>query len=506
MERNIFFTIGVTVSILFLNGCTESIVSPPADEISTEKGDWLQNSLVYVEVTAYAYEQFQPWKTPDLTTRSGFGTATGPYEILTTAWNVSDAAFVKLRRHGKNEFLTANVEVVDYESNLCLLTVDPNSAGGPFVPVEFHNIYNDGADLMSYWLSDDGQVKTGRGYLDRAEVLPSTVSYTRFLNWIAGNTGKSSGRGRLYTLGETAIGIACWANTENGETGLIPSETINSFLLDAREGEYVGFAAEGFECNVLRNPDLRRFLKIPPEMSNGIYVRKVYTLGTGSQELHIDDVILSIDGMEIDATGQFKHDVYGQIAYHHLFSMHRSGDRIPVTVWRNGQRLDLDLKAVNFDASEMLIPYYEYDISPEYIVTGGYIFQKLTKNYLSMWGDDWSGKVPPHLYHYYRQAMFIPTNERKDIVLLSYVFPHQINLGYHSLGRLVVKECNGIPITRLSDILVAMETSSQESFHTFTFEQDYPTVVIPKDQLELANTQISALYGIERLSRIHNTD
>ncbi|MBN1124468.1 MAG: hypothetical protein JXA82_05630 [Sedimentisphaerales bacterium] len=505
MEIKSYISVIIAAFCLSQSGCVESL-SSSTKEINTEKEELLQNSLVYVEVTAYSYEQFQPWKTPDLTTRTGFGTAVGPYQILTTAWNVADAAFVKLRRHGKNEFITATVKVVDYESNLCLLNVDPNSAGDPFDPVIFDKEYSEGADLMAYWLSDDGQVKTGRGYLDRAEVTSSTVSYARFLNFIAGNTGKSSGRGRLYTLDDKAIGIACWANTDNGESGLIPSETINAFLEDSYDDLYLGFAAEGFEGNILINPHLRHYLKIPPEISNGIYVSKVYNLGSGSKELQSEDVILSIDGHKIDATGQFDHELYGRIAYHYLFSIHQSGELIPITVWRTGREIQLTVQALNFKASEMLIPYYEYDISPEYIVIGGYIFQKLTRNYLSMWGEDWSGKVPPHLYHYYRQAMFNPSEDRKDIVLLSYVFPHQINLGYHSLGRLVVKECNGTPIRQLSDILLAIKTAKPGLYHTFSFEQDNPTIIIPRDSLDLANTQISALYGVEQLSRIHNTD
>jgi len=489
----------VTPLLLATAGCLES---ERGDNAAPDEARILEPSLVYLDVTAYSYEPFQPWKQPDLAQWTGYGAAVGPYQVLTTAWNVRDAAFVKVRRHGQNAFITAEIDVVDYESNLCLLSLDPNSAGAPLVPLTFSDNYEEGADVTAYWLSGAGQVQTARGQLDRAEVQNSTVSYTRSLQLIAKETGKDSGRGRLFMVGGEPVGLACWADNNTGETGLIPGETILAFLADAADGEYAGFAAEGFEAQVLRDPVLRRYLEMPDDLTDGIYVSKVYTLGTGAEKLKPGDVLLAINDQPIDAGGQFAHPVYRQLTYHYLLTRLHAGDPVRLSVWRDGRRMEMETQARNFSADEMLVPFYEHGYAPQYIITAGYVFQKLTRPYLTMWGDDWTGQVPPHLYQYYRNSMFSPTDERQDIVLLSRILPHPVNIGYHGLGMMVVKTINGRPIRSLADVQEVLQQSNPTGLDVVEFEEHRPTVVIPRDRLSEVNAQIAQIYGVDSLQRI----
>ena len=62
MKRISIFCVFIAVFCLLLCGCIDSLQTSPATDISTDMEETLQKSLVYVEVTAYAYEQFQPWK------------------------------------------------------------------------------------------------------------------------------------------------------------------------------------------------------------------------------------------------------------------------------------------------------------------------------------------------------------------------------------------------------------------------------------------------------------
>ena len=149
------------------------------------------------------------------------------------------------------------------------------------------------------------------------------------------------------------------------------------------------------------------------------------------------------------------------------------------------------------------MPYYRYDSKPEYIVTGGFVIQKLTRDYLRIWGEDFSGNVPPHLYQYYRNHAFAPTDERREIVVLTYVLPAEISLGYHGLGRLVISRFNGMAITRLADIVAAKALNPDSPFDIIEFEQDSPTVVIPRAELAAADAMITRTYGISELSRVN---
>jgi hypothetical protein len=486
--------------LVFAIICHIVALAAAADITQVDLTEAMKESLVFLNVSAYSYEQFQPWKPADLANKYGYGCAVGPYQVLTTSWTVSDAAFIKARRYGRNEFIPATVKVVDYECNLALLELDEDTAGAPLVPVKFLPDYKEGTQLTSYWLSSGGHLTTGRGFLDRAQVRKSTTSYASFLNYIVSNTSRETDRGQVYCDGEKAIGIACWSS-EN-ESGLLGAVTINKFLEQALLGEYKGFGAVGFATRTLLDPTMRSFLRLPENLKHGVYVSNVYKLGTGSKALKQDDVILAIDGEVLNPYGRFLHPDFDRISFHHLITGHKVGENVTLEIFRDGQKQTFDVLAQNFNVSDMLVPYYEFDKAPEYFVTGGFVFQKLTRRYLEMWGDEFGGKVPPHLYQYYRDNMFKPTKERKNIVVLSYVLPHNINLGYQRLGRIVVSKFNGMEVSEIPDILEAKTLNSESRFDVVEFEMDYPNVVIARDELPTADMMISRLYGIRELKRI----
>ena len=418
----------------------------------------MKESLVHLSISAYAYEVTQPWKHRDPWENTGYACAVGEYEVLTTAWNVAEAAFIKVRIYGQNEFVPAKIKICDYETNMCLLELDKEAMDKPLVQLKFYEKYEKGAEVQSYWLSSGGHLTMGRGYLDRAEVNRATASFAEGLEYIIGNTSHTQARARVYCIDDKAIGIASWSNDGNKETGLIPAERINRFLKDAHDGQYDGVGVAGFRMKDLIDPAMRGYLKMPTDIKHGVYVSKVYTLGTGSDVLKKGDVILAVDGNSINPYGRYLHKDYDRIALEHIISSHQAGEEITFTVFRDGKKTDLTAEAKNFKADDMLVPFYGYDKQPEYIVTAGFVFQKLTRNYLMQWGGDWQGKVPPHLNHYYRDMSFMPNDERRDIVILSFVLPDDVNQGYHRLGRIVVSKFNGMEIRSIGDILTAKVT------------------------------------------------
>jgi hypothetical protein len=490
-------------TLVFVGFCCACLVLQfglGADDTPVDLTEAMKESLVYLDVATYSYERFQPWKPADIIDKNGYGCAVGPYEVLTTAWTVSDAAFIKVRRYAQNEFIPAGVKVVDYECNLAVLELEKDAAAEPLVPIKFHADYNEGNQLTCYWLSSGGHLTTGRGFLDRAQVRKSTVSYANFLNYIVSNTSRETNRGQVYCDGDKAVGIACWH--DDNEAGLISAVTINKFLTQAARDEYKGFGAVGFATENLLDPAMRSFLKMPADLKHGVYVNKVYNLGTGIDVLKKNDVILSIDDQTLNPYGRYLHPEFDRISFHHLITNHQADDTVKFEIWRDGTEQTIEVKAKNFKAEQMLVPYYEYDSAPEYIVTGGFVLQQLTRDYLQMWGDEFAGKVPPHLYHYYHDMTFKPTDERKSIVILSYVLPHDINLGYQGLGRVVVSKFNGMTISDMSDILKAKKLNPDSKFDVIEFEMDYPTVVIDRSELAEADITIAARYGIRQPARI----
>ena len=470
----------------------------------------MKGSIVYLEISSYGYDQIRPWKNTEVQQKSGVGCATGPYQVITPAWNLTDAKLIQAKVSGQNEYIPATIKTIDYEMDLALLELEPNAMKKPLKPIRFEDKFQRGAKLNYYWLNANGEITTGQGYMDRAEMARSTVSYEYFLNLIVTNTSQETGIGQLYCEVSMPIGIACW-NDGTNKAGLVPAAIINNFLARAKDGNYPGVPAVGFTTESLLDPTTRAYLKMPATMKNGVQVASVYNIGTGSpstslgtgDSLKAGDVILTIDSKEIDAYGKFQYPAYDRIMFHHLITSHKIGDDIVFDIWRDGGKQQLRVQAKNFDVGEMLVPYYEYGHQPEYVVTGGFVFQKLTRSYLANWGKDWDGKVTPHLLHYLRDMAFKPTAQRREIVILSYVLPAQINLGYTDLSQLVVSKFNGMPISRISDIVKAQKLNPGAKYDVVEFELDNPTVVIPRQQLPQADAMLATSYGIRKLVNVN---
>ena len=492
--------------MIFVSIMLGAVIAPCSQPITAERRqtdvtEAMRQSIVYLETSFYGYEQDQPWRHKNLTDDWACGCAVGEYEVLTTAWAVANLAYVKALRYGQNEFVGAKIKVVDYESNLCLIELDPNAVSEPLKPLVFTEDYRKGAEVDFYWLSSDNRLYNGRGYLDRAMVRKTNTSYEQRLHYLAADTSHRTGAGQVYCVDSEPIGIACWSNERN-EARLVPAETINRFLAAVGRGGYEGFGSVGFASSELLDPSMRSFLTMPASLKIGAYVTEVYNLGTGSDVLEQADVILAINGNELNSYGQFIHPKYELLNFHDLITSKTVGEKVLFDLWRNGEKIQIRSEVKNFKASEMLVPYHEYDKQPEYIITGGFILQKLTREYLSQWGEDWAGKVSPQLYHYYRYLSFKPTDERSDIVILSYVLPTNINIGYNKLGQIVVKKYNGMTIRSIKDILTAQKLNPESRYDVIEFEMDNPAVVIPREQLPAADMFIQRNYGIQKLLNV----
>ena len=228
----------------------------------------------------------------------------------------------------------------------------------------------------------------------------------------------------------------------------------------------------------------------------------VYTLGTGADVLKEADVILAVDGVAIDAHGRYDHPVFRKLVYRHLIATKKVGDPVRFDLWRGGEKISVTAKAASIKASDMLVPYYEFDRRPEYVVLGGFVLQKLTRPYFLAWGSSWRGRVAPLLTRYWRNEAFKPRPERRDIVFLSYVIPVPANIGYQDLRQLVVKTINGKRITCMEDIAQARRLNPDSPFDVIEFENANPTVVIPRAEEARTAMAVRLRYGVRELEHV----
>lgn len=486
----------------------KTLQSPsPAPTQTTKNSDIsaeLADSLIYLDVSTYLYDQIRPWRQPDTVQDAAFAIAVDHHSVLTTAWAVADAALIKARRYAKNEFIPVKIKVIDYQANLCLLELNPEYLDKPLKPVKFDEIFPKGKPVSSYWLSAGGHINNARAYLDKAEMHHSNISYNDILNFTISSASQTHGIGETYFHNKKAIGICCWNSDTDKTARIIPAESINRFLAEAAKPNYKGFGTADFSVATLIDPTVRNYLGMDPGIKHGTYVSDVGNLATGSKTLQQGDVILSINGNTINPYGRFNHKVFERLNLQYIINSSPIGSSLDCTIWRDNENKKIKLPVKKALSEDMLVPAYLFDKKPQYIVTGGYVFQHLTLNYLQYFGKDWQGKVPPHLYHYYRNKAFKPDEQREKIVILSYVLPADINMGYQKLRMLVVDTVNDRKIKNLEDMADALNHYSEDGYIKIEFEQSSPTLVIDTDLLNQSNYIVSTLYGIQNLQRISN--
>ncbi len=462
------------------------------------KKDEVKDSLAYITVYSQAYNQYMPWKKKNVVRNTYYGCAVSSSQILTTAEALIDSTFIKIKLNSSNEYLSAKIKSLDYSLNLALLEIDKGQDYKPLTPVVFGD-YKEGAQLRSYWLNSRSEVITGRGYMDRALVSKSSCSHTRNLTYVVANASQETGWGEIFYDQDKAVGIASWFDGDSKESGVIPAETIKIFLEESKKESYHGFGMIGFKAEKLIDPARRRFLSLPDDETNGVYISSLRNIGTGAEELKVNDCIVAIDNHTINAYGKFKHPLYGELNYEYLITSKPIGEKINFEIYRNGKKQSLEVECKNFKVEDMLVPYYQRSKQPKFIIRGGFVFEQLTRPYLKLWGSDWRGSVSPYLLDIYKRLSFKPTPERKEVIILSQVIPDDINVGYQQLAGLVVSKINNKNIGSMDDVFDALNGDSIDGFDIVEFELDYPTIVIDRAKAAIADMNISQRYRIPQM-------
>jgi hypothetical protein len=270
---------------------------------------------------------------------------------------------------------------------------------------------------------------------------------------------------------------------------------LRQFLADAGSPTYRGFARAGIAWQDLTNPALRAYLGLRDDES-GVRLTRVLPHGSGARVLEPGDVLLEVAGQKLDPTGQFEHPAYGKLLFPLLITDGaRPGDTLRFRILRNGERRDVDVLLKRMPAEEDKVPPYVLGRGPDYVVSGGLVFQELSVPYLSTWGD-WNRRAPTRLLVAYDREGAEPTAEAPRLVLLSSVLPDPSNLGYQDLRDLLVTSVNGVPIGSLADLRRAF-AEPKGAFHVVEFlpGQGPTRIVLDVVEAEAAAARIRNLYG-----------
>jgi hypothetical protein len=468
---------------------------PAAEGNGMRNGEW-DRSLVTLEVARNQFDYSQPWiRKPRRLKKTGL--VVEGREILTTADQLQDRTMIRLQKGGRGRWWIGEIAWIDYHANLALLKVSEADFWKDLKPVEWgKGAPQDGNLQILRW--NEGTLENRRAEFSRFNVRESPLSPLSRAMLECTSEIQNAGWGEPVVAGTRVAGIL---SGQDGRTcTAMPASFLTTVLTARRNGSYKGFGYFHFYWQQAENPTLLASLKLPGE-PRGVVVDLVPRRPDGAEEtIRPKDIILKIDGFNLDIQGDYTDPEFGEVMLENLPSRGKwAGEEMKLEIWRDGKPMDIAYRLPKFEYTNSLVPLASYDQEPEYLVVGGLLFQPLTSSFLQSWGPEWKRRAPFRLSYYSEQQ---PTPERPALVILSQVMPDPFNIGYQDQRYLVVDKVNGQPISRLADLQKALQ-KPVDGYHIIDFvrSDSLNRMVIDAGDAETqATARVVKRYGITKPS------
>jgi hypothetical protein len=460
-----------------------------ADDSSSGAFNW-DNAIIHIESTSKEYNYIQPWARSERKSYKS-GVVVEGHQIITTADGLSDQTLIRFKKEGGGLFSLGRVVWIDYQANLASLTTDEKDFWTGLQAAKLADpVPISGPVRILCWRDD--QLENRQGEIDQITVDNSVLSFVSVPSLKIDSTINGVGYGEAVTVGDKLIGLAC---LQGGDAvTAIPSSFIASILKARADKTYTGLGYFDFTWDPAENPLNLDYLKLPGP-TRGVIVKETGLKPGVASIVKPQDVILNIDGFDIDAQGNYHDPQYKKLCLENLSSRGKwAGMDCKMKIWRDGKEMDIVYKLPKAEFSDNLVPYQSFDQDPEYVMTGGFVFVPLTEAYLRSWGPNWRQRAPFRL-SYYDMDKVRP--DRPERVVLSQVLPNEVNIGYEGLRNAVLDEVNGVKIKQISDLVTALK-SPVNGFDVFKFAPGEPIqlAVLDATQVDQANEQIMARYHI----------
>lgn len=453
----------------------------------------LRASVVTLRITGQEWNWKTPWSKQSPWSRTVTGLVVSGPRILVATPSIGNHLLLEAQKMGEDLRTPARLVLSDPEGPLALLAVDDPTFWKGLTPLPLADAAPaEGEITVNRWLRS-GQFESSRATLRQVRGNRHGLSRTTLLTLEVSSSLDGAGDSEVLAKDGAVVGLA---TSKQGETlQALAAPVLRQFVAEAASPSYRGFARAGIAWQDLTNPALRAHLGLR-DGETGVRLTRVLPHGSGAGVLEPGDVVLEVAGRKLDPTGQFEHPVYGKLLFPLLLTDGaRPGDTLRFKILRAGERHDVDVVLKRMRSEDDKVPPYILGRGPDYLVSGGLVFQELSVPYLSTWGD-WMRRGPTRLLVAYDREGAEPTPEAPRIVLLSSVLPDPCNLGYQDLRDLIVTSVNGVRIGRLEDARRAFAQPAG-GFHVVEFlpGQGPTRIVLDVAEVNAGAERIRALYG-----------
>ena len=447
----------------------------------------LRGCLVRLHVTSQSYERTEPWKLGSEYTRTYRGVVIEPGVILCKASAVANQRMIEVSIANSARRYPATLRHVDKRIGLALVEFDDETLTQELAPVPLGEPVKLDDEFEIYQLGRDNIPERYDARVVRA------IAGSTGLNLQLKTTCSDTGDGQIALKDGKLVGLLTSTFTSRQQGTLLSLETIKQYLSDFGDDAYNGRPGPGFWTQQLLREDLRTYHGLK-EDQHGLAVSRVVPGRTGDGALQADDVILEIDGYDIDDEGKFVHETHGRLSSSYLMSGRRyAGDTIKLKVLRKGEVKDVDLELKGQKPGEKRVPDGYAEGRPQFMVVGGLVLLELTSS--SGISRSPGGVI---LRRFRDRANWDSPSKRKRMIYVDRILQDESNKGFEQMYHLPIKTINGIAINDFKGVPKALETP-EGAYHVFRFDGVESDFAIPVADLEAINKRIAQKYKVTRM-------
>ncbi|HEX6811523.1 MAG TPA: hypothetical protein VF384_07860, partial [Planctomycetota bacterium] len=268
---------------------------------------------------------------------------------------------------------------------------------------------------------------------------------------------------------------------------MVPAPILARFLDAAKHKKDTGVPGLGITTQPLENQALRRHLGMRPRDS-GVLITAVQYGSSAWGHLQAGDVLMQIGGLRIADNGTVRYRGRYRCQFDAVVGDHHVGDQLSAHILRNGVETGVRM---TMRPMAWLVPRTEFDRRPMWFLFGGLVFQRLTAEFLRIWGDQWWDKSPKELLHLFYSGLRRP--EQQEVVVLAQVLADAINVGYEAFHNDVVDTVNGRKPVDMCDFVARLDAAKGEVVIKLT---SGATVLLDAEEARAAQPRILSRYHV----------
>lgn len=455
--------------------------------------------VVKVETSALEPNYGRPWLSGNFTGGRGTAFLIGKNLFLTNAHVVSNAQQLYISKYGDSRKLKAHVVNIAHDCDLALLKVDDFSSFKDMKPFKLGKLprLEDEVRVIGYPVGGD-RLSVTRGVVSRIDTLnySHSIADKHLVVQIdaAINPGNSGGP---VLMGGDVVGVAFQGLSNADNTGyMIPIPVIEHFLKDVEDGKYDNYVSMGVLEFPILNPAMRVELGLPDD-EKGVLVGEIYKTGPAEGILKPGDVILKLDGKDVDSSGMMKLDDE-DLNMNELVERKFAGDKVKVDFLRDKKPMSAEIILAPVKSRDIIAA--QYDKQPCYVVFGGLLFQPANRNTITAHRIN-NVELNQALQDFVIGA---DSGDKEDIVLLTTILPDEVNERLEDVSGSIVAKVNGVEVKGLKHLYELLHPKEAPEFFVIEVKGDSRPIVLDGKQIEAANKRIAERYDVTNDARLED--